>query len=217
MLSPIGNLPPAVYWRRRLAVALVPLVLVLVIAWTQLDGGGNASKTATPVSSTRSASTSAPPTGPTRPTTRSKKKSKPAGGRLIPPGKQCRADELDVVAATGRKAYPVRSQPELFLQVTNIARTPCQQDLADSQIEFRIYVGDVRFWGSHDCVTEPGVDVQTLVPARPVKRQLTWSGQTSTPGCAGARLGAQAGQYMLSVILAKKASVPVPFRLTGAG
>ena len=39
----------------------------------------------------------------------------------------------------------------LQLQVTNTGAQPCVQDLADKQVELRVYNGESRVWGSHDC------------------------------------------------------------------
>jgi hypothetical protein len=128
----------------------------------------------------------------------------------------CTAADLKVEAATGKPSYVVKSQPDLYLVVTNVAAAPCQQDLADSQIVLVITTGDVRIWGSHDCQIQPGVDIVTLAPNTPVRRGIVWLGQTSAPSCPNNKLVAQAGTYQLTAALAGKASAPVTFALTAA-
>ena len=37
------------------------------------------------------------------------------------------------------------------------------QDLADPQVVLRVYNGESRVWGSHDCKIQPGTDDRTLM------------------------------------------------------
>ncbi len=211
MLQPVGNLPPAVYWRRRLIFVVVPGVLVLLLLWAWLGAGGGNSKqnasttgrpsTPPPAVSTRSTSAALTSTSATR--------SAAAGG-----GKACPLDSLQIQASTGMPAYAVNSRPDLYLVVTNVSARPCRFDLADRQIELRVFTGDVRVWGSHDCQIQPGTEVATLAPRKPVRRGIVWSGQTSAPGCSGTRLVAQAGTYKLVASLSGKQSPPIAFKIT---
>ena len=224
MLQPVGRLPPSVYWRRRLTLAALPVVLIVITAWALFSGGGGKNGAgAAPPGSARGTATSttrpsvgthkSPGAGASTRTGTPTHSAKP-GGASTSGAPLCRAADLRIQAQTGAKAYPVNSMPTLLLQVTNLGAHPCRQDLADKQIQMVITTGDVRVWGSHDCAVEPGVDVVKLMPARPVKRSLQWSGQTSVPGCTGTRLVAQAGTYKLTTILAGQPSTPVAFRLT---
>ena len=94
-------------------------------------------------------------------------------------------------------------RPLLELQVVDVAKTACVQDLADRQVELRVYNGESRVWGSHDCMVAPGRTLRTLAPDVPVRVAITWSGQTSKPrGCAaGTRQQVGAGTYTLYALL----------------
>ncbi len=214
MLHPVGKLPPAVYWRRRLFVGVV-LLLILWIVWILIGGGGGSGKSSADGTQQSSVnSTSAPTTQATVPST---PVSTSTAGTVSAGTVSCTPAMLTVTAATGKKSYPVSGTPDLYLVVTNTSTKPCKQDLADKQIELRVYTGDVRVWGSHDCKIEPGTDVETLLPKKAVRRGIVWSGQTSAPGCAGTRLVAQAGTYTLLALLANEQSKPVTFQLTSTG
>jgi hypothetical protein len=76
------------------------------------------------------------------------------------------------------------------------------QDLADSQVELRVYNGASRVWGSHDCQIEPGVMDRTLAVGQPVRVSEVWSGLSSQPHCAGVRQRVGAGTYTLYPLLA---------------
>ena len=58
--------------------------------------------------------------------------------------------------------YQVGDQPQLMLQVTNKGPGPCVQDLSDSQVELRVYNGESRVWGSHDCEIQSGTATAPL-------------------------------------------------------
>ena len=102
----------------------------------------------------------------------------------------------------GQTTYHVGQKPVLMLQVTNTGSTPCVQDLADRQIVLKVYNGESRVWGSHDCETQPGTDDRVLAVGRPVRVSITWSGLTSQPGCTGTRHRVGAGTYTLYPSLA---------------
>jgi len=91
----------------------------------------------------------------------------------------------------------VGDEPVLELQVTNTGDAPCVQDLADSQVELKVYNGESRVWGSHDCQIQPGTNPMTLEVGQPVRVSITWSGLSSEPHCAGTRQRVGAGTYTL--------------------
>jgi len=97
--------------------------------------------------------------------------------------------------------------------VVNTGTTPCVQDLADKQVQLKVYNGESRVWGSHDCKTEPGKDPRTLAPNTPVRVAITWSGLSSQPGCAGTRQRVGAGTYTLYATLAGKTGKAASFSI----
>lgn len=211
MLHPVGSHAPAVYWRRRAALIVGLVVLVLVTAWVLRPGGGNGKSVAgTPAPSTSAAAPSTSADPPTTPAGSSSAaaaagsgsgsgsgKHSPARSSASVVPKPCVASALTIAAVTGAPSYRVGDQPVLMLQVTNPGSLPCVQDLADPQIELRVYNGESRVWGSHDCLVQPGTDPRTLAAGQTVRVSVTWSGLSSQPACAGTRQRVGAGTYTL--------------------
>jgi hypothetical protein len=110
--------------------------------------------------------------------------------------------------------YAVGAKPKLMLQVTNTAKTPCVQDLADQQIELRVYNGESRVWGSHDCQIEPGTSDRTLPVGHAVRVSITWTGLSSQKGCTTTRQRVGAGTYTLYALLSGKMGTATQFALT---
>jgi hypothetical protein len=214
MMHPVGSLPPQVYWRRRIMVggtlaAIVLLVLTVYVLSSNGTKAEDAAKTATRTSAPRSPSGAAPggsssvssSVDPSSTSSNPGSASDTAGpsAGAVP---ACIAAQLTVAAASSAPSYKVGDQPVLTLQVTNNGPANCTQDLADSQVELRVYNGAARVWGSHDCLVQPGTSVKTLVAGTTVGVQVTWSGLSSEPGCAGTRQRVGAGTYTLYPYLA---------------
>lgn len=126
---------------------------------------------------------------------------------------QCRASDLTVQAVVGKASYTVGDKPIVELQVTNTGAKPCIQDLADRQVELKVYNGESRVWGSHDCETKAGTDDKTLAVNSPVRVAITWSGFTSRPNCAGTRQRVGAGTYTLYAILSDRTGKATQFSI----
>jgi hypothetical protein len=211
MFHPVGPQPPSVYWRRRLvllaSIMLLIILLVLTVKIAASDGGttrptagAGAGPATTPALTSpqpahthhRASVTPTVTTPPTSPITTASSAQAP---------QPCDPSALDVSAVVGQPTYHVGDQPLLELQVVNPGPQPCVQDLADRQIELRVYNGESRVWGSHDCQIQPGTNPRTLAVDRPVRVAITWSGLTSQPDCAGTRQRVGAGTYTLYAVL----------------
>jgi hypothetical protein len=227
MFHPVGNEPPSVYWRRRLllfaSAALVILLIVLTAramsssaAGKPQGAGSHPPAPTTPASvrettSSAAASSKSPAsraashsrheraTESKHSTSVSNSASSAASSSVAPA--RCQPKDLDIRAVVARSFYKVGQRPEVELQVTNTGAQPCVQDLADKQIVLKIYNGESRVWGSHDCQIEPGTDDRVLAVDSPVRVSITWSGLTSRPNCAGTRQRVGAGTYTLYAAL----------------
>jgi hypothetical protein len=124
------------------------------------------------------------------------------------------AKNLQVAAVASRPNFAVGAEPVLELQVTNTGDAPCVQDLADSQVELKVYNGESRVWGSHDCQIEPGTNPMTLEVGQPVRVSVTWSGLSSQPHCAGTRQRVGAGTYTLYAALSGHTGKATTFTLS---
>jgi hypothetical protein len=221
MFHPVGSQPPSVYWRRRLlvfgSIALLVVLLVLTVHVATSGGdnavGPGAGTTPNPSSSTPSTprTTQAAKTS----TKASSKHSTPSRPRAssTPPAR-CGLGDLGVAAVVAKPSYRVGDHPMVELQVTNNGAKPCIQDLADKQIELKVYNGESRVWGSHDCEIQNGADDRTLAVGRAVRVSITWSGLTSQPKCAGTRQRVGAGTYTLYALLSGKTGKAAQFSIT---
>lgn len=216
MFHPIGTRPPAVYWRRRLALFGALLALVALTAWVLRPGSGNDKQAAADTSPSHSAPGLASQDAPAsqRPaSTHASTSAKPSGrpSRVTP---ACTRSALQVAAVVDKPSYRVGEQPTVLMQVTNTGPAPCVQDLADSQVELRVYNGESRVWGSHDCTIQPGVADRTLAVGQPVRISVIWSGFSSQPKCAGTRQRVGAGTYTLYAVLSGRPGSATQFTVS---
>ncbi|HEU5265722.1 MAG TPA: hypothetical protein VFU35_03435 [Jatrophihabitans sp.] len=227
MFHPVGPQPPAIYWRRRflLFASLIALAVLIVLTVHAVRSDGEGKPTGQPAAATGaptpSPSTTAAPSTPSptsHPATastsagRSTGKSTPRSSSAAPPP-ACVTKALAIAAVVGKSSYSVGDTPLLQMQVTNKGAKPCVQDLADKQVEMRVYNGESRVWGSHDCQVQPGTELRTLAPRMPVRVAITWSGRTSQPGCNGTRQRVGAGTYTLYTALAGRTGTASQFTI----
>ena len=126
----------------------------------------------------------------------------------------CAITQLKIAAASDKPTYKVGDQPVVALQVTNVGAAPCSEAVGDAQIEFRVYNGAARVWGSHDCKIDPTPDVETLPVNTTVAKTVAWSGYSSEAGC-GVRQRVGAGTYTLYAYLSGAQSTTSQFSITG--
>ena len=88
------------------------------------------------------------------------------------------------------------------------------QDLADAQIVLKVYNGESRVWGSHDCEVQPGKDPRVLSVGRAVRVSITWSGLTSQPHQCTSRQRVGAGTYTLYATLAGHTGTATQFSIS---
>jgi hypothetical protein len=217
MFHPVGPQPPSVYWRRRLlllgSVALLLILLLLTVKIASSDGGEPAAGggTTPPVTTPTASNTHRTTTASRTPSSQHSSRSPKTSSTVSP---QCVAKDLAVSAVVAKTTYHVGEQPVLELEVKNTGDAPCVQDLADKQIELRVYNGESRVWGSHDCQIQPGTNDRTLAVGTPVRVAITWSGLTSQPGCAGTRQRVGAGTYTLYALLSGKTGKATQFTIS---
>ncbi|HEY8300783.1 MAG TPA: hypothetical protein VIG48_02690 [Jatrophihabitans sp.] len=238
MFHPLGDLPQSVYWRRRVALfgSIIAILVLLVLTVRVLASNGAAPKPAAaggsstprthssspPRTHSRSASHSsstaagvpsgAPSTGSTGSSGSSGSGGPSASSHSssTAPAK-CAGSQLALSAASSSSSYRVGDQPVLSIVVKNTSATPCVQDLADPQVVMRVYNGESRVWGSHDCKIEPGTNDQTLMPGRAVRVSIVWSGMSSQPNDCANRQQVGAGTYTLYASLSGREGAAAQF------
>jgi hypothetical protein len=229
MFQPVGSEPASVYWRRRviLLASVLALIILLVVTVRVLFSDSGSSSAAAgrgptapaptpPAGSGSTSSSSALSSSAATSSSSSSSASRSASGSASSsaPPEPCGRSALGLAADSEKSRYSVGDQPVLSLLVTNKTDAPCVQDLADPQIVLRVYNGESRVWGSHDCKIEPGTDDRTLMPRATVRVSIVWSGLTSQPNCAGHRQRVGAGTYTLYASLAGREGRAAQFTIS---
>lgn len=204
---PVGPEPEQTYWRRRAALAITVVLLIVLIA--QLTGrGGDEDRL-----SSREPSPASPTTGSAEPTptTPSSASAPPSGAAadLCPPA------ELQIVADADKDSYPAGGRPQLELRVTNTGSAPCTLDLGQAATELLIFSGPDRIWSSDDCAPGGAAKPTTLEPGKAVPTRLTWAGRRSLPGCEGPKAQALPGTYRIAGRIGDLQAEGGSFQLTG--
>jgi hypothetical protein len=232
MFHPVGSQPPSVYWRRRfILVASIVLLIVLLAVTIKVATGGSSGSPAA-ADTTGHSKSAAPPTSstPARPRTTAPKSTPAAthstsptapgtttGGRTVSSPAvpvACKSGDVAVQAVAAQSSYKVGDEPMLELQVTNTGALPCIENLSDKEIVLKVYNGESRVWGSHDCKVEPGNNEQTLAANAPVRVSITWTGLASKPGECNNRQRVGAGTYTLYATLAGKTGKAAQFSIS---
>ncbi|MBB3037751.1 DUF4232 domain-containing protein [Hoyosella altamirensis] len=127
----------------------------------------------------------------------------------------CADSSLSVRATIDRAEYPIGDQPRFGVVVTNIGDTTCARDLgpAVQQISVRAVENDRRVWVNTDCAPTTGRDVWTLAPGDQAAFAITWSGTGSAPGCFGPRDAVDSGVYRVFAQVGEISAEPVEFAI----
>jgi hypothetical protein len=226
---PVGQLPPAVYWRRRVLVLTLLLVVLGGLGWlgwlgyTQLSGrngtddatgAASGSSVRTPalervVPTLAAVATPIPPSLPPPAALAAAPRAAPkpvAGGPCT--------DAMIGLAVGTPAAVAVGSKPTFELVVKNTAAVPCVRALDKALQDMQMFdLSGTRIWGSNDCFPEASSEPRTLAPGEVVSIPLVWGGLTSEPTCTAPRAAPAPGGYVLIGRLDTKLTSKTPLTL----
>ncbi|RZU34318.1 MucR family transcriptional regulator [Blastococcus saxobsidens] len=222
MLHPVGPLPAAVYWRRRLVVLVVLAAVVGGLTWGAValvgsrGAGGESTGTATPtelpalervVPSVAALRTPEAPAAPPPPPS---EEPPPAAASAPAPGGPCADDMVALEVRTPGQVAP-GSKPTFELVLTNTSPVPCVRAL-DKELQELVLIdaSGARVWGSNDCFPENSDEPRELAPGETVVVPLLWGGLTSEPTCTAPRVPPAPGSYVVRGRLDTKASGDAP-------
>jgi hypothetical protein len=228
VLHPVGELPAAVYWRRRLMVLALLLAVLAGVGWlgfflVNRDDDASAAASAAATSSARSparppalervvpsvASVSAPTPPEVLPAEALPSAAPPAPAA----GDPCTDDMISLEVRTPPTVAP-GSKPTFELLVANVSAVPCVRVLDKGLQELQLFdSAGTRVWGSNDCFPEASADTRTLAPGEVVAFPVLWGGLTSEPSCSVARAAPAAGAYVLRGRLDSKVSADAPLTI----
>jgi hypothetical protein len=221
----VGPLPPAVYWRRRAAIAgiLLLLVLGLVYSCSNRSDASQRKRVLTPStggpSPTASVATSpsVSPSADTSPESDGSVSPEPVAStkpsEQVTPSGPCEDTDMSVTAVPDSTSVPRGSFVKFTLKIKNTSDRTCTRDVgADAQELYLQDASKAKVWSSDDCDASHGTDVRTFRPSIETEFWQVWDGKASNAGCA-ARQPPPAGRYQLVGRLATKLSAPVDIEL----
>ena len=237
VLHPVGSLPPQVYWKRRL-FGFGVLLIVAVVSFLLVTGGGNTQAAGVAATSASTAPAQPPQlelvpaqplvtTTPGSPTGGDPTTTTGTPGTSTPPTTSsaptsttpaqpvaCTDAMLSVKAGSQQPTWSVQDKPALLMTVQNISDRPCVRDVGTTQQEWGLFDGDTRLWGSNDCQRVAGEDVRTLQPKQQLTFDVQWSGLTSDRSCQATRKQLAPGDYELRARMgsAQSDNVTLTFR-----
>jgi hypothetical protein len=220
----VGPLPPAVYWRRRAAIAGTLLLLVITLVY-QCSGGSAPRKTSNDKAApktTRSAtaepepnasepSQSFTPSDSTISSTPGDPGPRPSESAAASPAVTgpCTDAEMAVTAVAESTSVARGAFVKLTLKIKNISDRTCTRDVgADAQELYLVDSAKAKVWSSDACDAAHGSDVRTFRPGIESEFFVTWDGHATSSGCSANRPFPAAGRYQLVGRLAAKVGDP---------
>ncbi|MFL6178529.1 MAG: hypothetical protein ACJ74E_01605 [Actinomycetes bacterium] len=207
VLRPVGDLPPSVYWVRRLIVLGVLLLVFALVWWVWPSGGDDAGPTSSEPTNTPTVS-STPLTSSPAPSTSETKKDKTKSNK--PP---CKDSDVEVKVSTDADNYPSDEDPAITFSVENISDKTCSRDIGQAANELQITSGGSQVWSSDDCNPGGEVAVDNLRPGDRFVQTVTWPRIQSAEGCPTPEQDAAPGTYQVIARNGEVLSEPAVFSL----
>jgi hypothetical protein len=210
-----GPLPPRVYWRRRILLVGIAVLLVFGLARV-LTAGSDASSSATDSAAqvaavptaTVTATPSAAPAVEQRGEGRRKKRSEPV---LAAPTGPC-ADEDIAVTPTVSKAVAGRDV-FLVLKLRTIEAEACTWQVSPETLTIRITSGKDDIWASRQCPRAVPTRSVVVRSAAATSIGVTWNGRRSDEECSRLTHWAMPGYYHLAAAALAGEPADVQFEL----
>ncbi|MDP4014424.1 MAG: DUF4232 domain-containing protein [Candidatus Nanopelagicales bacterium] len=193
VIRPVGPEEPQTYWKRRAAIVVGVLVVLLILFLVFKPSGSDAEPDAAPSPSptvTDSASPSSSPSG------------------------VCSDSDIKVTVTSAQADYPPGSNPKITLAIANAGEVPCSRDVGSPENEVEVVSGDEHVWSSDDCSTDEQPDVVMLQPGQKASVTVEWSRVLSAPGCPTGQPAAKPGTYEAIGRNSKVKSQPAAFKLS---
>lgn len=219
LTRPVGELPPEIYWRRRLVSGafLILAILVLYYLVRSLFGGGDGPTTPGP--STTSSPGVTPSASPTASTSSGPSASPGASASPtvdLTAIRACGAADVTIILTATTHDWPGTTEPSFAGAVRQSAATQCVLDTAASDAELLVTSGAVRQWSNLDCAKTPILTAQKIVlkPGDTATLSATWPRVRSEAACATTLKAPGAGTYRATLTLQGITSDEAVFALT---
>lgn len=220
-------LPEIIYIRRRVAAAVIVLLVVALAVWLMVSLGGKKDPEPTPSGTTSafdhttsaapspSASSTATSTG----TASASASASPTATASATPTAQakttCALEDLIITAIADKPSYGPEDRPKFYLSVKNPTKADCKIDLRKDGLRFEVY--DLKtnqiIWADTDCNPSEDTSERVFPAGQERHYEAVWSRTTSAPGKCEARQPVPAGSYFLHTLVGKNNSEAFTFNL----
>lgn len=211
---PNGQLPPGVYWRRRILVLVV--IALLIFGLTRIFGGGGGDSDATPGAGGTSATSPPPSTAPsTVPTTQApkqrKRKEVEVGVTVPITSAPCDVAKVGVSPAVGPRTYAGGAVP-LRLRFSTTATTACTLRVKSPDLLVAVADDSGTVWDSRTC-SPIGTRTIDLQPTWTTMIDVQWDGRKSSTDCARPSGFVPVGSYVVKAAMLGGQPDSKPFAL----
>lgn len=217
MTRPVGELPPEIYWRRRLVSGAFVVLAILVLYYLihSLFGGG----TPTPTGTHTTASPTVAATSNPSVTTTSGPTTSPAAAPVNLTGiRKCGSADVTIILTPTSRDWPGTSEPAFKGAVRQNAATECVLDTATTGAELLVTSGSVRQWSNLDCAKAPLMTAQKILlkPNDTAILDVTWPRLRSASGCPTGLAAPGPGTYRATLTVQGITSDQAVFALSAS-
>ncbi len=215
------RLPEEIYVRRRVAAAVIILVLVGLLVWGLVAfagrGGDETTDTAAAASSSQ-VSTSTTVASTSRTTTSTTSAAPETTEEEAEPEEtedSCRLSDLRITASSDRPSYGADVQPTFYMTVANPTKVDCEINLDDNHLRFEVYNLETneRVWADTDCYPSVLTGDEVFKAEDERRFQAVWSRMGSRPGQCNNRQDVGTGSFYLHAVIGDNPSDAHPFNL----
>lgn len=213
------RLPEEIYVRRRVAAAVIILVLVGLLVWGLVAFAGRGADetgtdTAAAASSTQVTTTSTVASTSTTTTAESSAKETPSE-EPEEPKESCQLSDLRITASSDRPSYGADVQPTFYMTVANPTTSDCEINLDDNELRFEVYNLETneRVWADTDCYPSVLTGDEVFKAEDERRFQAVWSRMGSRPGQCNNRQDVGTGSFYLHAVIGDNPSDAHPFNL----
>jgi len=200
--NPVGDLPPEVYWRRRIVIGAGAVILIAILWFLITSPRGGDEK-------------AGPGTSPTPHPSLSIGVS-PSPGATVDVARACTTTDVGVSAVAVGSPFAAGTLPVFDVTVTMNGTTPCKLTVDPENSLLSVRSGNDRIFNSQDCAADPTITTREFILQPGADTQvfeLTWNRQRSAEGCVTVNATPREGTYRATVTLQGIASEEAVFQL----
>jgi len=194
IVNPVGPEEPQVYWRRRVMLAVVALITLVIIVRSLTGGGDTAAAVATSTpAATQPAATPAPSLEVASPTPET---IQPTADPTVPPvGEgECSDADTSIRVLVDRETTAVGEGVHIKMIVKNISDKTCKRDVGSGANEVTVISGPALIWSTDHCNASTDKNLVELTPGQEWNVKVVWIGKQTAKGCK-VRNMAEPGAY----------------------